>query len=346
MGKGKRKWRDENFGGREGGVNVEEQGQERIRGEVSRWERIGDNMTERRIGEKGDDRKEGGQGREREKEEIGVRKIAFWNVAGVGNKDREFWKGIAEWDVVVLLETWLEKKGWDKIKERLPREFKWKVQLAKRKNKKGRAMGGMLMGVRKGIEEIEEKGQEEIEGIITTRIRIKGEQWRILGVYINGDMEEKWTRIRDWVEERKVGMRMIMGGDFNARTGELGGWWEGKDERGKEEGRKSRDKKINREGRVLVEKLEEIGWFIYNGCGKGDREGMWTYAGARGESVLDYVIGDGEVWDRVLGMKVAEKVDSDHFPVVISVEGEGRGGERRKPKSKEMGVDRGRKRVI
>jgi len=38
------------------------------------------------------------------------------------------------------------------------------------------------------------------------------------------------------------------------------------------------------------------------------------------------VIGDGEVWDRVLGMEVAEKVDSDHFPVVISIEGKGRGG--------------------
>jgi len=111
MGKEERKWSDEDFGGREGGLNEEEQGQERIRGEVGRWGRNEENIAERRMGEKGDDRKEGNQGREREKEEIGVRKIAFWNVAGVGNKDREFWKGIVEWDVVVLLETWLEKKG-------------------------------------------------------------------------------------------------------------------------------------------------------------------------------------------------------------------------------------------
>jgi len=31
-----------------------------------------------------------------------VRKIAFWNVAGLGNKDREFWKGLKEWDVIVM----------------------------------------------------------------------------------------------------------------------------------------------------------------------------------------------------------------------------------------------------
>lgn len=101
------------------------------------------------------------------------------------------------------------------------------------------------------------------------------------------------------MEDKKKGVRKILGGDFNARTGEMGGWWEGRDERGKEEERKSKDKKINKEGRFLVERLEEVGWYIFNGCGKGDMEEMWTYAGARGESVLDYVIGDGEVWDRV-----------------------------------------------
>jgi len=52
---------------------------------------------------------------------------------------------------------------------------------------------------------------------------------------------------------------MVIGGDFNARTGELGGWWEGRDERGGEEGRRSRDKKINKEGEFLVERLGEVG---------------------------------------------------------------------------------------
>jgi len=38
----------------------------------------------------------------------GIMKIAFSNVAGLSNKDREFWKGIN--DVVVMLETWVEEK--------------------------------------------------------------------------------------------------------------------------------------------------------------------------------------------------------------------------------------------
>jgi len=37
-------------------------------------------------------------------------KIAFWNVAGLKNKDREFWKNLEEWEVLVLMETWIERK--------------------------------------------------------------------------------------------------------------------------------------------------------------------------------------------------------------------------------------------
>jgi len=63
----------------------------------------------------------------------------------------------------------------------------------------------------------------------------------------------------------------------------LGGWWEGRDERGEEKGRRrSKDKKINAEGKFLVKGMEEVGWFIFNGCGKGDEEGEWTYSGGRG----------------------------------------------------------------
>ena len=84
-------------------------------------------------------------------------KIAFWNVAGLGNKDREFWKGINDWDVVVMMETWVEDKGWERIKGKMTKGYRWWGQMASRKNKKGRAMGGMVIGVRNGIEVMEEQ---------------------------------------------------------------------------------------------------------------------------------------------------------------------------------------------
>lgn len=113
-------------------------------------------------------------------------------------------------------------------------------------------------------------------------VRIGEEKWRIIGVYANGNVKGIWERIRGWEDDRRKGIRTIVGGDFNARTGELGGWVEWSDEREEERGRKSRDKKVNREGRDLVDGLEEAGWYIFNGCRKGDEEGEWTYAGGGG----------------------------------------------------------------
>lgn len=83
-----------------------------------RWRRIGERSREtskeggRGEGECG----ESGRGRRREGKKGGKRKkniykIAFWNVAGLRNKDKEFWQGLREWDVMMLSETWVDRKG-------------------------------------------------------------------------------------------------------------------------------------------------------------------------------------------------------------------------------------------
>lgn len=79
-------------------------------------------------------------------------KMGFWNITGIGNKDMDFWEVIKEWDIIFLLETWLDERGWGRIRGKLPTGFKWEVQLAKIKNKKGRAMEGIVVGVRVRIE--------------------------------------------------------------------------------------------------------------------------------------------------------------------------------------------------
>lgn len=52
-----------------------------------------------------------------------------------------------DWEVIIMMETWLDEKGWEKMKGRLPRNYKWGVQYAERKNRKGKAMGGIIMEV-------------------------------------------------------------------------------------------------------------------------------------------------------------------------------------------------------
>lgn len=76
--------------------------------------------------------------------------------------------------------------------------------------------------------------------------------------------------------------------------------------------RRSRDKKVNTDGRMLVRKLKGTRWFILNGDVEGDEEGNWTYTGGRGESIIDYVLLEEKGREGIRRMEVAENIDSDH----------------------------------
>ncbi|KAK0071008.1 hypothetical protein PV325_013679, partial [Microctonus aethiopoides] len=63
-----------------------------------------------------------------------------------------------EWDVIIMMETWVEEKDWEKVKERLPEGYLWRAQPAKREHKKGRARGGMVTEVREERRKRNENG--------------------------------------------------------------------------------------------------------------------------------------------------------------------------------------------
>jgi exonuclease III len=113
-------------------------------------------------------------------------------------------------------------------------------------------------------------------------------------------------------------------GDFNARTGEEGGKVGEDDWMEEEKGRRSKDKKTNKEGRKLVEFIKERGWWILNGGIRGDEEGNWTYTGGRGESVIDVILVNEEMEEDVESLEIGEQVDSDHHPVIIRLKEEER----------------------
>ena len=84
-------------------------------------------------------------------------------------------------DIIAISETWLQEKDEDKIKNMLVGEYKWKCIAAKKTEKKGRAKGGIIIGVRKElIPKI-----EEISESIMIKINIEGNDWLILCVYLN-----------------------------------------------------------------------------------------------------------------------------------------------------------------
>lgn len=60
-------------------------------------------------------------------------KGAFWNAAGLENKEKAFWKEIEE-----------SKK----MRHKLPRGYSLVAQWTRKTSRKGRAIGGMMVGVR------------------------------------------------------------------------------------------------------------------------------------------------------------------------------------------------------
>lgn len=72
------------------------------------------------------------------------KKLLFWNVAGLMNKDKDFWHYIKGFDFISMCETWLEEKGWDNFKGRLPNSHEWVCSFAMKEKKKGE-LGEVLL---------------------------------------------------------------------------------------------------------------------------------------------------------------------------------------------------------
>jgi len=123
---------------------------------------------------------------------------------------------------------------------------------------------------------------------------------------------ERLETITELEEEEKV----IVGGDFNLRLGNLGN--KGVDE--KEKARHSKDSCVGNGGKRFINWINEKGWEILNGCTEGDWDGEYTYVGVRGCSVIDYVMINERIGNRISKFKIGDRVDSDHMPMELTME--------------------------
>ncbi|XP_018374444.1 PREDICTED: uncharacterized protein LOC108768497 [Trachymyrmex cornetzi] len=209
----------------------------------------------------------------------------------------------------------MEEDRWEKIKNKLPKDYVWGFVPAEKEHKKGRAKGGIITAVRKKIRNIEVRKLNE--AAMECKIEYNGKKWRIMTVYsqeIEKTMETVMKHIPEEEEEY-----LTVGGDLNARTGNEGGPVREEENGKRSESRRSIDKIINREGRRLISKIEERGWAIMNGS--YGEEGGWTYIGERGSSVIDYVIGNDETSEEIKGIEEGNRTESDHIPLEIELMG-------------------------
>lgn len=279
-------------------VNDLRMNKERVRGRRGKREKRESKMKENAKGKK-------------------VGKIIFWNVAGIKNKGKEFWEKVQMFEVILLFETWVEDKEWDRIVGMLPNEWEWSGIGAIKTRNMGRAMGGIILGIRKGIKV--EKISRSKDWMIECKLTIGGEKWYIVGVY-NRDGNTERIRMLER-EVKKEDENLLIGGDFNARIGNRGeiGWEE---EVGVDMQRISKDNVVNREGEELIRVVEEKGWVIMNGNKQGDETGEWTYEKGRNRSVIDYGITNMRTWDKIAKFGVLDRENSDHNALTVEIEAE------------------------
>lgn len=114
---------------------------------------------------------------------------------------------------------------------------------------------------------------------------------------------------------------LILGGDFNTKTGNKEGPIK-TGEKKEEEKRRSKDKVINKEGRVLLNEIGERGWIIVNGS--LEKEGDWTYIGETGTLMIDYVVTNIEALEKIIKIEEGDRTESDYVPLEVELEGKKR----------------------
>lgn len=222
-----------------------------------------------------------------------------------------------DFDVIALQETWLEKGGENSAFIKFNKEFRWTAKAAIREKKKGRAKGGVAVGIRLGLEYSEIR--EWRYGLVIKELRIdRDKKISVIIGYNNGKVKEVVEEMGDLIDELvRLGDPVLVMGDFNARIGK----WQVGEEGELEETRSSIDSVVSYEGRKLLDFCEENGGRIKNGDTKGDWEGRPTYVGGEGGSVLDLVIEfENDKGSIVEEIKIEPRIESDHLPVEVYVE--------------------------
>ena len=121
--------------------------------------------------------------------------------------------------------------------------------------------------------------------------------------YRRKDMFE--TFFEELIGMKTVNDTVFIMGDFNARTGEKFDYISLDDETPALPIRKNRDKKVNNNGRQLVDSCKTTDFIILNGRTGSDRNiGEYTCLNYNGRSAVDYMIVDHSLFDQVCNFKV------------------------------------------
>lgn len=195
---------------------------------------------------------------------------------------------------------------------------------ATRESKMGRARGGLLVYYAK---EYKVEKLYVTEDFIFLIVNINSKKVIIGSVYANpnSNFENFLSNLDNLIYEcslRFPNSPMIIGGDFNAKIGNLNQLGENflLQSTNLYNNRSSLFEEINKRGKLLVEYFEKNGFIVVNGRTKKDNPAQTTYLSRIGSSIIDFV------WVNSMGTQILEDLEilevptgSDHFPLAVTL---------------------------
>lgn len=235
----------------------------------------------------------------------------MWNVQGLRKKISEIDAYINKFDIICLLETWIEEKRQKATEKKLPKEYEWLWTPAIREKKLGRPSGGIVIGIRRNINFRNKEGNSK--GCWSSVEIESNQKWLTLFVIYNNVSLDTYRKELEKILDKSGSIRIFMG-DLNARIGTLGPLIEGEE-------RQTKDRKVNIEGKKWMNFFDTYKIKLLNGNKNGDYGGEFTRPGYSNqeEAVLDYAGASEEMLNEITLFKIGSQHQSDHFPLELTL---------------------------
>lgn len=245
-----------------------------------------------------------------------------FNIHGLVNKVLfpDFFKFVKSADVFVLLETWVEEKDCGNYEKYFGGFNVYFYGAKKEDNRKGRASGGMIIGIKKDIScKIFKRTVGNFHVFKLTFDNMSESYLNIIPVYLTpSNWANECNELNNFLESLDLN-RVVLVGDLNARTGCL----QTIDDcvfssaANVFEERNSEDPLVNTQGRKILSVFEDYNLVILNGRTTGDTFGRATYRGSK--SIVDYGVVSAELVNSVNSLCVLEVDFSDHFAIELKI---------------------------
>ena len=279
-------------------------------------------------------------------------RIGFFNINGLVGEtsfNPEFLELIKRYDILILTETWHQNaECLKKIKGNFPKGYTFIDNARKNKHKKSkRNSGGILLCYKKylkdGIVTLDKTSKNMIWFKINKEFLNTDKNFIIGGIY-NSPINSSYTKTNNDDIFEKIQSKIltfsqndyiVLGGDFNARVGNMHDFIEESDNEHAilnlppnyqidkyKKPRSNQDQHINTYGEKLIELAISSKMKILNGRTIGDLMGKYTYIGYNGISTVDYVLGSENLMmqNYIHSFEVGELTGiSDHRPIDVTL---------------------------